>query len=313
MIIIVIGYVANTHHDWFDFLAAHEAWEEVNFWSPSAYYAFRGEPGSPFFFRLKAPRNAIGGFGIVSRFARLPEWLAWDCFAEGNGASSLQVLQVRLAEIRAQNKIASGGELQQIGCLILAKAVFFKREEWVDQPADWGRQNLRYKGYALESGEGARIWRECSERVGRRIPIPVLQTAEPASRYGSPTTVFPRLGQGAFRIAVTEAYGRACAVTQEHSLPALEAAHIKPFALEGPHETTNGILLRSDLHRLFDRGYITVTPDYRLEVGRLLREHFSNGRSYYPLHGQSIALPSAESDRPNPELLRWHNDARFLG
>jgi len=78
----------------------------------------------------------------------------------------------------------------------------------------------------------------------------------------------PRLGQGAFRVSVTEAYNRACAVTQEHSLPALEAAHIRPFAKEGPHEVRNGLLLRADLHRLFEQGYLTVTPNHRLEVIR---------------------------------------------
>jgi putative restriction endonuclease len=50
-----------------------------------------------------------------------------------------------------------------------------------------------------------------------------------------------------------EAYERACALTGEHSLPALEAAHIIPFALCGPHDVQNGLLLRADLHGLLDR------------------------------------------------------------
>jgi predicted restriction endonuclease len=67
-------------------------------------------------------------------------------------------------------------------------------------------------------------------------------------------------------VAVTDAYGRSCAVTREHSLPVLEAAHIRPCAQAGAHDVRNGLLLRSDLHRLFDIGYVTVTPDLRLEV-----------------------------------------------
>jgi putative restriction endonuclease len=63
-----------------------------------------------------------------------------------------------------------------------------------------------------------------------------------------------------------DAYGRACAVTQEHSLPALEASHIQPYAKDGPHDVRNGVLLRADLHRPFDQGYVTITPEYRLEV-----------------------------------------------
>lgn len=309
------GFVANTHSDWFDFLERKSRWEEVNFWNPSDYYAFRGEPGSPFFFRLKTPRNAIGGFGFVSGFARLPEWLAWECFGEGNGAATFAEMQSRLKAIREQNQIAVGRDLQQIGCIILASAVFFPRDLWVRQPSDWGRQNLRYKGYDLIHGEGFRVWKECQERaVGVGVvqlgEIPVTDVAAP--RWGAPTLVIPRLGQGTFRVAVTEAYERACAVTKEHSLPALEAAHIRPFAEEGPHSVSNGILLRSDLHRLFDRGYLTVTPEHRLEVSKQLKDHFQNGRSYYPLHGTEIGVPRSISQRPDPALLRWHNENKFL-
>src|ERR1044072_1313175 len=112
------GWIANTHSEWFDFLAMKPQWEEVNFWNPSDYYAFRGEPGSPFFFRLKSPRNAIGGFGLVSGFARLPEWLAWESFGQANGAATFDQMQRRLNQIRAKNGMEQGGELQQIGCIL---------------------------------------------------------------------------------------------------------------------------------------------------------------------------------------------------
>lgn len=208
-----------------------------------------------------------------------------------------------------------GGALQQIGCILLGPAVFFPPSMWISQPSDWGRQNLRYKGYELDHGEGLRVWRECQECAASLAPeVPVERHVEqPTERWGKPVLVIPRLGQGTFRVAVTEAYERACAVTGEHSLPALEAAHIRPFAVDGPHDVSNGLLLRSDVHRLFDRGYITVTPDGRLNVSTQLKEHFSNGRSYYPLHGALLSEPKLIGHRPNRELLRWHNDHRFLG
>jgi len=111
---------------------------------------------------------------------------------------------------------------------------------------------------------------------------------------------------------VTEAYSRACAVTGEHSLPVLEAAHIRSYAAEGPHEIANGLLLRSDLHRLFDKGYVTVSEDLCLEVSVRLREDYSNGKSYYPLHGQHIALPLDTRLAPSAEFLRWHQDNVYL-
>jgi putative restriction endonuclease len=81
----------------------------------------------------------------------------------------------------------------------------------------------------------------------------------------------PRLGQGAFRVLVTDAYQRRCAVTGERTLPVLESAHIKPYARSGPHSNNNGLLLRSDLHKLFDLGYITVTGDMRIEVSKRIK------------------------------------------
>jgi putative restriction endonuclease len=119
------------------------------------------------------------------------------------------------------------------------------------------------------------------------------------------------LGQGTFRVAVTDAYERACSITGEHSLPVSEAAHIRPYADLGPHEIGNGLLLRADFHRLFDQGYVTVTPDLRLEVSKRLREDFQNGRTYYPFHGKPVTLPLPLELRPETAFLEWHNLNKF--
>jgi putative restriction endonuclease len=128
-----------------------------------------------------------------------------------------------------------------------------------------------------------------------------------------PATVRPRLGQGLFSLAVRDAYRGACAVTGEHSIPVLEAAHIVPYAREGQHRVDNGLLLRRDLHRLFDRGYVTVTPDYRFQVGQSLRDEFHNGRTYYELNGHPILLPDATDARPNRDYLEWHGREVYKG
>ncbi len=309
----MFGYIANTDQSWFEFLRAQPTQLEVNFWFPSAHRIFRGPIGSPWLFRLKAPVNAIGGFGIVSWSDRLPEYLSWECFGQGNGASTYEEFQERIKRLRDRSDIRPGPSRDQIACTILSTPVFFPPELWIPQPVDWKKANLRYERYDLASGEGLRVWTACRANAAS-LAATVNDVIEPAGageRFGSPVVIAPRLGQGVFRLAVTDAYGRACAVTNEHSLPALEAAHIKPYARGGDHAVSNGLLLRSDLHRLFDRGYVTVTPDHRLEVSRLLREDFSNGRSYYPLHGSRIAVPARAQHLPDSELLRWHNDSVF--
>jgi putative restriction endonuclease len=71
--------------------------------------------------------------------------------------------------------------------------------------------------------------------------------------------------------------------------------------------------MRADLHRLFDRGYVTVTPALELEVGNRLREDYDNGHSYYPLQGRRLVVPKAAAQRPDREFLAWHNEHVFRG
>lgn len=79
---------------------------------------------------------------------------------------------------------------------------------------------------------------------------PATLAAIDPPRYGTPTLVAPRLGQGSFRALVTDAYSYRCAISKERTLPVLQAAHIRPYADGGQHELSNGVLLRSDLHAL---------------------------------------------------------------
>jgi putative restriction endonuclease len=69
---------------------------------------------------------------------------------------------------------------------------------------------------------------------------------------------------------------------------------------------SNGLLLRSDIRRLFDTGYVGVTPDYKFVVSCYLRGDYSNGRSYYALAGRPIELPARREEWPKGEALAWH-------
>lgn len=92
----------------------------------------------------------------------------------------------------------------------------------------------------------------------------------------------------------------------------LEAAHIRPYAQHGPHLPAKGLLLRADLHTLFDRGLMTITTDNRVEVSSQIKETWGNGRHYYALHGQKLeVLPESLSDRPAAEFVEWHNSVVF--
>lgn len=133
-------------------------------------------------------------------------------------------------------------------------------------------------------------------------------------RYGKEQLIKPRIGQGAFKVLITDAYQRRCAITGEKTLPVLEAAHIKPYSLNGPHDIVNGLLLRRDFHTLFDRGYITVDKSLRVEVSHRIKEDFGNGKEYYAHHGSRlIILPERREQLPDPGYLEWHNENVYLG
>jgi putative restriction endonuclease len=315
---LVRGFVANTDFDWFSFLIERQPLEEVNFWQPSPGRPLAVlQPGTPFFFRLKSPHRKIAGFGLFSRREVAPATLAWDAFGEKNGAASREEMFARIERLRPQHD-RDPHHRYAIGCLMIADPVFFGPDDFIEQPVDFPvHPQGPGKTYDLEQGEGRRVFDACLDRLrARRVPLAAEQQADwaalaDAPRYGGPQLVRPRLGQGTFRVAVTQAYHGACAVSGEHSLPVLDVAHIQSYAQGGPHDVRNGLLLRTDIHRLFDRGYVTVTPDFRFEVSQRLREEFENGKTYYALQGNVIQLPDRVADRPDPDLLRWHNERVF--
>jgi putative restriction endonuclease len=264
--------------------------------------------GTPFLFKLRAPANVIAGFGYFASFSVLPDWLAWDTFGEANGVASLAELRARLLKIREGASIEADPQ-GRIGCSLIAEARFFTREQWVAAPSDWKPRTQTGASVDLTVGEGLRVWNECLARAPQAMPV----VAAPGPRYGAPMMYTPRLGQGIFRVQVLDAYQRACAVTQEHSLVVLDAAHVKAYADGGEHDVRNGLALRTDLHKLFDRGYVTVDDQMRLVVGRRLKADFDNGRSYYALSGTPLALPGDATRRPDLDVLAWHREHRFLG
>lgn len=316
------GFVGNTDYDWFTFLRSIEPpIDEVNFWRPGEASFKILQPGEPLFFRLKSPLNAIAGFGTYVYFSRLPSSVAWDTYGPANGAASYDELRARLVKLRSRNEIAMTGREFHIGCILLTEPFFFDEVDWIATPSDWRGNVPPGLAYDLSAGEGRRVWMECLERVAR-YRGDLLSAASRAGRiadrpitsgYGEPTMFRPRLGQRSFRVAVLDSYGRRCAVTNEKTLPALEAAHIRAYHDVPEHVISNGILLRADIHKLFDTGYVTVAPDYHFLVSRRIKEEFENGRDYYALHGSPIRLPQNAAHHPAADALIWHNEQRYLG
>ena len=300
-------YIGITDYEWFRYLSALPNVEEVNFWQPGGRTNFKAlQPGELFLFKLHSPRNFIVGGGVFARADILPVSIAWDAFGIKNGAASLLEMRKRIAYYR--NEPDDYRHDYSIGCRILTQPFFLPENQWIPVPASWSPHIQQGRTYDTSQGDGRRLWDAILQREAQQPTAPIS-----IPRYGEPTLIRPRLGQGAFRVSVTDVYDRRCAVTGERTLPILDAAHIRPYGQGGEHEVTNGLLLRTDIHRLFDLGYVTVSGDGKFEVGRRLKEDFENGKYYYAMNGQPIFWPKQTEQRPKREFLEWHQANRFLG
>ncbi|NLU66426.1 HNH endonuclease [Streptomyces sp. HNM0574] len=117
------------------------------------------------------------------------------------------------------------------------------------------------------------------------------------------TTTAARRGQDAFRRALVRHYGLICAVTGPAPAEVLEAAHLRPFATTEKHRTDEGLLLRADIHRLFDSGLLAFSPRLEVCVAPSLRAY----SAYGSVHGRRLHLP--EDPVLNPDVIREHHTA----
>lgn len=312
-------WIGVTDNAWFNFLLRLLP-DEVSFWQHSGRTAFRAlDPGELFLFKLHYPSNYIVGGGFFVRHSILPLSLAWEAFEQKNGTDSFDNFRQMIMHFRRQ--IGAVEPDPSIGCIVLASPFFLSKEEWLPVPSNWSANIVQGKTYDANDQSGQPLWLRIQDYLqgGKRNFLgsakheEIVGVAEDHALYGAEYLIRARLGQGAFRILVTEAYGRRCAITGERTLPVLESAHIKPYAKSGPHRTNNGILLRSDLHKLFDLGYMTITEDYHVEVSKKIKKEYENGRAYYALHGNKlINLPSNPLDLPSKQYIEWNNKEIYV-
>jgi putative restriction endonuclease len=205
------------------------------------------ESGDLFLFKLHYPENAIVGGGMFLWSSPFPFPIAWEAFGEKNGAASIQEMRAR---VERYTRVPIEAATHEVECIVV-QPFFLAEEDWILPPADWAPNIVRGKTYDLTEFGGRRLLEEVEARLrlsearAREVEGPI---------YGTPGLARRRLGQGAFRLLITDVYQRRCAVTGERALPVLEAGHIRPVSEGGMHRVDNGVLLRSDVHTLFDRG-----------------------------------------------------------
>lgn len=318
------AYVGITDFQWYEFLRARPYLDEINFWRPGSEGSRFGviSAGEPFLFKTHSGHGSmlVGG-AFLSGYERMRVSRAWELFGEGNGASSLAEMKTSISRYRKQPI----GERDDpyIGCVMLRDPAFFDERRGPFGQVRFAPGIVQGRSYLLDDGldpvvEQAyrRLIGEASTRALPDLgagPDLAWTSDDGAPMYGASRLTAPRLGQQAFRGLVTQAYAERCAITGAKILPALEAAHIRPVQHQGRHVVTNGLLLRADVHVMFDLGLLGVHPRSRtLLVSTRLRETWGNGEEFYARAGQPIADPTERRYRPDPIALQWHVDEVFV-
>ena len=118
-----------------------------------------------------------------------------------------------------------------------------------------------------------------------------------------------RQGQQGFRNDLIRTYGGRCFVTGCTELAALEAAHIRAVRKKGRHSVRNGMLLRADIHNLFDRGLFLIDKDYVVT----LHPRIKKDPCYRDLDGKDLRAAAQGGPLPGPDALRFHERTHFWG
>lgn len=312
--------VGVTDNAWASYLRDRPHITEANFWLPSTKGHFRAlQLGEPFLFKTHHPENQLVGGGFFSGYSQLTVDEAWNFIGEGNGVPSSAALAESIGRYRRTEPRTD----LFIGCVFLRDLFFTPPSMTLPAPSDFAPNIVRFKGYDVSPQSPTEIHlasllersevRQLDQTTGHSRLVAGESLLVPGPTRGIPRLVTPRLGQGAFKGMLLTAYRRHCAITGGRISPTLQAAHIRPVAMEGQHRLDNGLLLRSDVHTLFDNGYLGVDERHQLRVSPRLRTEFGNGEEFYTRAGEAIRLPERRADQPARDVIQWHMDTVFRG
>jgi predicted RNA-binding protein with PUA-like domain len=128
------------------------------------------------------------------------------------------------------------------------------------------------------------------------------------ARKRTAASIVQRRGQSTFRQGLLQAYQGKCAVTECEVTEILEAAHIVPYQGTATNHMQNGILLRADLHTLFDMGLVGVDA----ETMKVLVSSKLDGSEYASFQGKLLHLPDDANCKPDVAALKLHRQKHGL-
>lgn len=308
-------YLVGVTYPWYQAIKAHyivSGSRSVNCWTSLAESSnFKGpvpDPGSLVLFIVKRNGQEFicgGGFFCVSR--TLEPSKAWDLFGVNNGADSYQdfLFQLKEGGWNDGEKMISN-ELN--GCFALSRHEAYPIPKQLDVNVETGSTIC----YSLDSPQG------------RFLALVAMHRRSPHLRPGTFNNEWPGIYLMAaekhasdysivFFTRMLRAYDFRCAITGDRTQPLLDVAHIRTFYDERFTRPGNGIVMRTDIHRLFSQGYITCEYSSDNEVIVIVSKDLvvQGGREYMKYDGVKLLMPDDKAMWPNRDYLVWHHERRF--
>lgn len=287
--------ISPTDINWFYYLRDNNFNAEVNFWTPTPWNIKGLKIGDNFYFMLKSPIRLIGGYGEFVEYKNLTAEKAWNYYGFRNGRNSKELFISSIQKyIDANSKKFGKSKINtstyEIGCIILKNCQFWDDAEFQQLE----EKNIKFSNQIvkLKYFDDSLDFLKTSNEVdsfgiinGMREKIKILTNT--------------RIGQAKFKSSILKAYDGKCCVTGDETPELLEASHIQPYISTHSNHTQNGILLRIDIHRLFDTGLLYIDEDYIVHVSLNLTNEF-----YHKFSGTKINLPKNSNDYPSIVALK---------
>lgn len=230
----------------------------------------------------------ICGYGIYQGIEKMTIKEAWKKFGPNNGCDSYASFKDKLG---VYNK--SIEDDKTIGAICLSDVVFFDDNNFIDLDlinVEWHNCIVKFKRYYNEDPIISCHQINNTENF-RLIP------KAPKKKKHSETT--QREGQSEFRQKVASAYCHKCCITGESCADLLEAAHIQGYISKESNHIQNGLLLRVDLHKMFDSGLLAIEENYRVIVSKIVTSEY-----YQSFNGKPISLPCDKYNHPSTDALK---------
>lgn len=281
--------IAVTDRDWYEYQKRNGFINRINFWTPKVWKVAI-TPGTNVVFKLKKTNNMfgdeIGGYGRFVEYKTQSLDQSWKEFGRRNGCDTKEEYVAKLTK-------GKGNAFTVCGCMVLDDVVFFDEfKRLSDYGLSFALNIVTYKNeYSTFPDFGQQ--KVVSSQSSFSLVIPTKKGKKMQS-------ITERVGQGQFHSDVSTAYNHRCCITGESTPELLQAAHIQDYINKESNHIQNGLLLRIDIHKLFDSGLLYIDQNYHVHVSSLV-----TSPEYRYLDNHLISLPNNPSEYPSKAALQF--------